>query len=53
MEKQIRMKCTDEVYAAAELAAERLGLAITSYARMALLERMARDGMHPEQPKVD
>lgn len=43
----------NELADAADLAAERLGLTTTAYTRMALIERMARDGIHPEQPKVD
>jgi antitoxin component of RelBE/YafQ-DinJ toxin-antitoxin module len=53
MSKEIRLRCTDEVLAAADLAASRVGLTTSAYARMALLERMARDGIHPEQPRVD
>lgn len=53
MQKEIRLKCSNEVADAADLAAERLGLTTTAYTRMALIERMARDGIHPEQPKVD
>lgn len=53
MQREIRLKCSNEVADAADLAAERLGLTTTAYTRMALIERMARDGVHPEQPKVD
>ena len=53
MQREIRLKCSNEVADAADLVAERLGLTTTAYTRMALIERMARDGIHPEQPKVD
>lgn len=53
MQREIRLKCSNEVADAADVAAERLGLTTTAYTRMALIERMARDGVHPEQPKVD
>ena len=53
MQREIRLKCSNEVADAADLAAKRLGLTTTAYTRMALIERMARDGIHPEQPKVD
>ena len=39
MQKEIRLKCTDAVADAADLAAERLGLTTTAYTRMALIER--------------
>jgi hypothetical protein len=49
----MRVKCTNEVSDAADLAAHRLGMTTAEYTRMALIERMARDGIHPEQPKAD
>ncbi len=51
MSREIRLKCTDAVADAADLAAERLGLTTTAYTRMALIERMAKDGITIEQPK--
>lgn len=49
----MRVKCSNEVADAADLAADRLGMTTAEYTRMALIERMARDGIHPEQPKAD
>jgi len=44
MTREIRMKAAGHVVAAAEEAAIALGLTIAGYTRMALLERLARDG---------
>ena len=44
MTREIRMKAAGHVVAAAKEAAIALGLTIAGYTRMALLERLARDG---------
>lgn len=53
MKREIRLMCSVEVADAADLAAERLGLTTAAYVRMALINEMARHGIHPEQPKAD
>jgi antitoxin component of RelBE/YafQ-DinJ toxin-antitoxin module len=53
MQKEIRLKCSNEVADAAELGADRLGLTTSAYTRMALIKQLIRDGIHPEQPKAD
>lgn len=53
MSKEIRVstKCTH--HAALELAANAVGLPVSSFVRQAALEKAAAMGFHAEQPRVD
>lgn len=53
MKREIRIKWTEEMVEATMMAADKIGLNATAYVRMAILERLARDGVHPEQVRAD
>ena len=53
MMREIRMKVPEDVAAAAEVAAERLGLTVAAYTRMALIKQMEEHKIRIYQPRVD
>jgi len=53
MDKEIRFKCSDEMLAAVQFISEKKGLTMGQYARMVILEELARIGVNPTQPRAD
>lgn len=53
MQKEIRMLTKEAHYAALELAAYSIDQTVSAFVRQAALEKAAKMGYHPEQPRVD
>lgn len=53
MDKEIRFKVSDAQMHAIEVIANRKGLTLGAFVRMAALDEAARNGIHADQPKVD
>ena len=53
MDKEIRFKVSDAQMHAIEVIANRKGLTLGAFVRMAALDEAARNGIHADQPLVD
>lgn len=53
MDKEIRFKVSDAQMHAIEVIANRKGLTLGAFVRMAALDEAARNGVHADQPMVD
>jgi uncharacterized protein (DUF1778 family) len=53
MDKEIRFKVSDAQMSAIEIIANRKGLTLGAFVRMAALDEAARNGIHAEQPKAE
>ena len=50
---QIKVNLTEGQKAAVELAAQKMGLSVSAYVRMSVLNHAAALGYHTERPSVD
>ena len=53
MDKEIRFRVTEAQMSVIELMAQRKGLTMGQFVRMAALDEAARNGVHTDQPMAD
>ena len=51
MDKEIRFKCSDDMLAAVQVAAERKGLTAGAYVRMVVMDELYRSSLQIEKPR--
>jgi uncharacterized protein (DUF1778 family) len=53
MDKEIRFRVNDAQMSAIEIMAQRKGLTLGQFVRMAALDEASRNGVHADQPMAD